>query len=68
MTYNRNNDVMFYVIVEVSVRLSNENSWIQEKRIPVVKIKGHVFIQTDRSIYKPGDEGKYIVRPCGSIS
>jgi len=51
------NDVMFSVIVHVLVTSSSGNSWMQEKRIPVVKLNGHIFIQTDRPVYRPGDQG-----------
>ena len=55
-------DVMFYVIVHVSVSSSSGNSWMQEQRVPVVKLKGHIFIQTDRPVYRSGDEGNKQIR------
>ena len=51
-------DVMFHVIVNVSVASASGNGWMQEKRIPVVKLKGHIFIQVDRPLFSPGDQGK----------
>lgn len=50
-------DIMFYVIIEFFVTTSSGTHWQQEKKLPVVKIKGHIFIKTDRPVYQPQDKG-----------
>ncbi|XP_076820306.1 complement C3-like [Clavelina lepadiformis] len=49
-------DVICRNVIDVSVTTSGGLSWSQSKEVPVVRMKGHIFIQTDRPVYKPKDK------------